>query len=139
MICHCYYWRGIGTQAFLAPGVTNMLKNECVIFHQRCGSRFLFLRIFLKILNQTCKTYRTIQQTVFHNHMAFPQWLSATSNCGGLRPRMASPVTQECCGLWPQQTVAASGGKIPYVFKEMVTKTLPGYRFRHQQQQKHWS
>ena len=28
-------------------------------------------------------------------------WPSATSNCGGLRPRIGSPWTQECCGLWP--------------------------------------
>ena len=49
---------------------------------------------------------------------------SATSNCGGLRPRIDSPVIQECCGLRPQQTVAASGGKIPYVFREMVTKIV---------------
>ena len=38
---------------------------------------------------------------------------------------MGSPVTQEYCGLWPQQTVASIGGKIPYVLKEMVTKHFP--------------
>ena len=31
---------------------------------------------------------------------------------------------QECCGLWPQSTVTASGGSIPYVFREMVTKVM---------------
>ena len=35
----------------------------------------------------------------------------------------APHVNQECCGLRPQQTVAASGGKIPYVFKGIVTKS----------------
>ena len=48
-------------------------------------------------------------------------WPLATSNCGGLRPRIGSPMSQECCGLRPQQTVAASGGKIPYVLKGIVT------------------
>ena len=50
---------------------------------------------------------------------------SATSNCGGLRPWIGFPVIQKCCALWPQQTVAASGGKIPYVFQEMVTQHFP--------------
>ena len=47
-------------------------------------------------------------------------WPWATSNYGDLRPRIGSLVTQECCGLRPQQTVAAYGCKIPYVFREMV-------------------
>ena len=47
-------------------------------------------------------------------------WPWATSNYGDLRPRIGSLVTQECCGLRPQQTVAAYGFKIPYVFREMV-------------------
>ena len=51
-------------------------------------------------------------------------WPSVTNSYSGLRPRIGSSVTQECCGLWPQQTVAASVGKIPYVFKEMVTKSI---------------
>merc|ERR1711954_339275 len=29
-------------------------------------------------------------------------------------------MSQECCGLRPQQTVTASGGKIPYVLKGIV-------------------
>ena len=33
-------------------------------------------------------------------------------------------MTQECCGLRSQQTVAASGGKIPYVLKGIVTKVI---------------
>ena len=33
-------------------------------------------------------------------------------------------MTQECFGLRPQQTVAASGGKSPYMFREVVTKNL---------------
>ena len=36
-------------------------------------------------------------------------WHSITSNYGGLRPRIWSHVTQECCDLMPQQTVVASG------------------------------
>ena len=48
----------------------------------------------------------------------------ATTNCGSLRPRIGSPVTQECCALQPQQTMATSGGKFPYVIMEMVTKDL---------------
>ena len=55
-------------------------------------------------------------------------WPPATCNCGGLRPRIVYSETQECCGLWPQRTVAASGGKIPYVIKEMVTKISTMYR-----------
>ena len=55
-------------------------------------------------------------------------WPPATSNCGGLRPRIVYSETQECCGLWSQRTVAASGGKIPYVIKEMVTKISTMYR-----------
>ena len=51
-------------------------------------------------------------------------WYSAKSNCGGLWPRIGSFVTQECCCLWPQRTVATSGCKIPYVFWEMVTITI---------------
>ena len=51
-------------------------------------------------------------------------WPSVTSNCGGLRPRTGTPVTQKYCGLRPQQTVAVSGGKIPYVFREVVTKLM---------------
>ena len=33
-------------------------------------------------------------------------------------------MTQDCCGLRPQQIVAASGGKIPYALKEIVTKFI---------------
>ena len=51
-------------------------------------------------------------------------WPPATSNCGSLRPQICSPVTQECCALQPQQTMAASGGKFPYVIMEVVTKDL---------------
>ena len=42
------------------------------------------------------------------------------------RPTAANrlPMTQECCGLRPQQTVAASGSKIPYVLKGIVTKII---------------
>ena len=36
-------------------------------------------------------------------------------------------MTQECCGLRPQQTVAASGGKIPYVLKGIVTKIISNF------------
>ena len=55
-------------------------------------------------------------------------WPLATSICGGLRPPIVYSETQECCGLWPQGNVAASGGKIPYVIKEMVTKISTMYR-----------
>ena len=36
-------------------------------------------------------------------------------------------MTQECSGLWPQQTVAAFGGKIPYVLKGIVTKHVRNF------------
>ena len=55
---------------------------------------------------------------------------SATSNCGSLRSWIGFPVIQECCGLRPQQTVAASGGKIPYALKGIVTKDKSNISFR---------
>ena len=51
-------------------------------------------------------------------------WPLATSNYGVPWPRRGSTVVQECCGIRPQQTVAASCSKIPHVFKEMVTKLM---------------
>ena len=51
-------------------------------------------------------------------------WPLATSNYGVPWPRRGSTVIQECCGIRPQQTVAASCSKIPHVFKEMVTKLM---------------
>ena len=51
-------------------------------------------------------------------------WPLATSNYGVPWPRRGSNVIQECCGIRPQQTVAASCSKIPHIFKEMVTKLL---------------
>ena len=43
------------------------------------------------------------------------------------RPLAANrlPLTQECCGLLrTQQTLAAFGGKTPYMIREMVTKII---------------
>ena len=49
----------------------------------------------------------------------------AKGNSGGLRQGIGSPINQECCGLWKKKlTVADSGGNIPYVFQEMVTKVI---------------
>ena len=48
----------------------------------------------------------------------------ATNNCVNLQLRIDSPVTKECWDLWPQQTDAVRGGKVPSVFKELVTKVM---------------
>ena len=70
-------------------------------------------------LNDCTLTFTCVTRCPDLTHKSL--WPLATSNCGGLRPRIGSPMSQECCGLRPQQTVAASGGKIPYVLKGIVT------------------
>ena len=54
-------------------------------------------------------------------------WRSVTNNYWGIQSQIGSPVIQEFCGIWSQQTVVASGGKIPYVFMKMVMQWLWNY------------
>ena len=38
-------------------------------------------------------------------------WCPTTRSYGGFWPRVVSLSPQECCGIWPQPTMTASGGK----------------------------
>ena len=51
-------------------------------------------------------------------------WPLTTNNYAASGREKAPQVIQKCCGLWPQQTVVASGDKISYVYNEMVTKRM---------------